>query len=133
MADLPTSLTPDKVNKSFFLLDSSYRLPAFWDSYDNTFRDADGNKILGRTVVLKADLDALAAKLTTSDRGYKVYYSSYATNLTWSGTEWLNVDGSRYETTRIIRDKASTLTWSQVLGYENLTYIIVADIDLDGE
>lgn len=133
MADLPTSLTPDKVNKSFFLLDSSYRLPAFWDSYDNTFRDADGNKILGRTVGLKADLDALAAKLTTSDRGYKVYYSSYATNLTWSGTEWLNVDGSRYETTRIIRDKASTLTWSQVLGFENLTYIIVGDIDLGGE
>lgn len=133
MADLPTSLTPDKVNKSFFLLDSSYRLPAFWDSYDNTFRDADGNKILGRTVGLKADLDALAAKLTTSDRGYKVYYSSYAANLTWSGTEWLNVDGSRYETTRIIRDKASTLTWSQVLGFENLTYIIVGNIDLGGE
>lgn len=133
MADLPTSLTPDKVNKSFFLLDSSYRLPAFWDSYDNTFRDADGNKILGRTVGLKADLDALAAKLTTSDRGYKVYYNSYATNLTWSGTEWLNVDGSRYETTRIIRDKASTLTWSQVLGFKNLTYIIVGDIDLGGE
>lgn len=133
MADLPISLTPDKVNKSFFLLDSSYRLPAFWDSYDNTFRDADGNKILGRTVGLKADLDALAAKLTTSDRGYKVYYSSYAANLTWSGTEWLNVDGSRYETTRIIRDKASTLTWSQVLGFENLTYIIVGDIDLGGE
>lgn len=133
MADLPTSLTPDKVNKSFFLLDSSYRLPAFWDSYDNTFRDADGNKILGRTVGLKADLDALAAKLTTSDRGYKVYHSSYAANLTWSGTEWLNVDGSRYETTRIIRDKASALTWSQVLGFENLTYIIVGDIDLGGE
>lgn len=133
MADLPTSLTPDKVNKSFFLLDNSYRLPAFWDSYDNTFRDADGNKILGRTVGLKADLDALTAKLTTSDRGYKVYYSSYAANLTWSGTEWLNVDGSRYETTRIIRDKASALTWSQVLGFENLTYIIVGDIDLGGE
>lgn len=133
VADLPTQLPPTEVGKEVFLLDNSYKLPAFWDSYSNTFRDADGNKILGRTVGLKADLDALAAKLTTSDRGYKVYYSSYAANLTWSGTEWLNVDGSRYETTRIIRDKASTLTWSQVLGYENLTYIIVADIDLGGE
>lgn len=133
VADLPTQLPPTEVGKEVFLLDDSYKLPAFWDSYSNTFRDADGNKILGRTVGLKADLDALAAKLTTSDRGYKVYYSSYAANLTWSGTEWLNVDGSRYETTRIIRDKASALTWSQVLGFENLTYIIVGDIDLGGE
>jgi hypothetical protein len=132
-ADLPTSLPPTSVGRSIFLLDSSYKLPAFWDAYSNVFRDADGNKILGRTVGIKADLDALAAKLSTEDRGYKVYYSSYAANLIWSGTEWLNVDGSRYETTRIIRDKASTLTWSQVLGFENLTYIIVGDIDLGGE
>lgn len=133
LADLPTSLTPDKVGFSQFILDDSYKRPVFWDSYSNVFRTADGNVALGRRPGSLEELNAIAAKLTTSDRGYEVYYVSYAAVLIWSGTEWLNVDGSRYETTRIIRDKYSSLTWSEVLGYENLTYIIVGDIDLEGE
>ena len=96
LADLPTSLTADKVGFSQFVLDGTYKRPVFWDSYSNVFRTADGNKALERRVTSLAELDALTAKLTVDDRGYVVYYTVTTSYLTWKGTDWTNEDGSLF-------------------------------------
>ena len=133
LADMPDNLTSDKVGKSVFVLDSTYRRPAFWDSYSNTFRTADGNRLYERAVTSQLALDALTAKLDgTADRGYIVYITTFDSYLTWDGARWLNEDGSLFSKVKFIKATVSINTLNILFSYSNVTYKIVGNIDLGG-
>lgn len=129
VADMPVSLTSDKVGKSIFLLDNDYKRPAFWDSYSNVWRDAAGFKLFERRASSISALNTLAAKLTTTDVGYPCYMSQYSTNLTWDGTKWLNFDSTDFDQVRIISNSTNLVT---NVSYSDKVYKIVGNIDLDG-
>lgn len=131
LADLPTSLTADKVGFSQFVLDSTYKRPVFWDSYSNVFRTADGNKALERRVTSLVELDALTAKLTTEDRGYVVYYTVTTSYITWKGTDWVNEDGSLFNKVKYVK-QTNTIDILNIMFSYNAIYKICADIDLGG-
>lgn len=132
LADLPTSLTADKVGFSQFVLDGTYKRPVFWDSYSNVFRTADGNKALERRVTSLVELDALTAKLTTEDRGYVVYYTVTTSYITWRGTDWMNEDGSLFSKVKYIKQTNTIDILNIMFSYSNVIYRICADVDLDG-
>lgn len=132
LADLPTSLTPDKVGFSQFVLDGTYKRPVFWDSYSNVFRTADGNKALERRVTSLAELDILTAKLTVDDRGYVVYYTVTTSYLTWRGSYWTNEDGSLFSKVKYIKQTNTIDILNVMFSYSNVIYKICADIDLGG-
>lgn len=133
LADMPDNLTSDKVGKSVFVLDNTYRRPAFWDSYSNTFRTADGNRLYERVVTSQLALDALTAKLEgTADRGYIVYITTFDSYLTWDGARWLNEDGSLFSKVKFIKATISIGTLNILFSYSNVTYKIVGNIDLGG-
>lgn len=132
LADLPTSLTPDKVGFSQFVLDGTYKRPVFWDSYSNVFRTADGNKALERRVTSLAELDILTAKLTVDDRGYVVYYTVTTSYLTWIGSDWTNEDGSLFSKVKYIKQTNTIDILNVMFSYSNVIYKICADIDLGG-
>lgn len=132
LADLPTSLTADKVGFSQFVLDGTYKRPVFWDSYSNVFRTADGNKALERRVTSLAELDVLTAKLTVDDRGYVVYYTVTASYLTWKGTYWTNEDGSLFSKVKYIKQTNTIDILNIMFSYSGIIYKICADIDLGG-
>lgn len=132
LADLPTSLTADKVGFSQFVLDGTYKRPVFWDSYSNVFRTADGNKALERRVTSLAELDALTAKLTVDDRGYVVYYTVTASYLTWRGTDWTNEDGSLFSKVKYIKQTNTIDILNVMFSYSGVIYKVCADIDLGG-
>lgn len=132
LADLPTSLTADKVGFSQFVLDGTYKRPVFWDSYSNVFRTADGNKALERRVTSLAELDALTAKLTVDDRGYVVYYTVTTSYLTWRGSNWTNEDGSLFSKVKYIKQTNTIDMLNVMFSYSNVIYKICADIDLGG-
>lgn len=132
LADLPTSLTPDKVGFSQFVLDGTYKRPVFWDSYSNVFRTADGNKALERRVTSLAELDALTDKLTVDDRGYVVYYTVTTSYLTWRGTDWTNEDGSLFSKVKYIKQTNTIDVLNIMFSYSNVIYKVCADIDLGG-
>lgn len=133
LADMPDNLTSDKVGKSVFVLDNTYRRPAFWDSYSNTFRTADGNRLYERVVTSQLTLDALTAKLDgTADRGYIVYITTFDSYLTWDGARWLNEDGSLFSKVKFIKATISINTLNILFSYSNVTYKVVGNIDLDG-
>lgn len=132
LADLPTSLTADKVGFSQFVLDGTYKRPVFWDSYSNVFRTADGNKALERRVTSLVELDALTAKLTVDDRGYVVYYTVTTSYLTWRGTDWTNEDGSLFSKVKYIKQTNTIDILNIIFSYSGVIYKICADIDLGG-
>lgn len=132
LADLPTSLTADKVGFSQFVLDGTYKRPVFWDSYSNVFRTADGNKALERRVTSLAELDVLTAKLTVDDRGYVVYYTVTTSYLTWKGTDWTNEDGSLFSKVKYIKQTNTIDILNIIFSYSGVIYKICADIDLGG-
>lgn len=132
LADLPTSLTADKVGFSQFVLDGTYKRPVFWDSYSNVFRTADGNKALERRVTSLAELDALTAKLTVDDRGYVVYYTVTTSYLTWKGTDWTNEDGSLFSKVEYIKQTNTIDILNVMFSYSGVIYKVCADIDLGG-
>lgn len=132
LADLPTSLTADKVGFSQFVLDGTYKRPVFWDSYSNVFRTADGNKALERRVTSLVELDALTDKLTVDDRGYVVYYTVTTSYLTWGGTDWTNEDGSLFSKVKYIRQTNTIDVLNIMFSYSNVIYKVCADIDLGG-
>ena len=132
LADLPTSLTADKVGFSQFVLDGTYKRPVFWDSYSNVFRTADGNKALERRVTSLAELDVLTAKLTVDDRGYVVYYTVTTSYLTWRGAYWTNEDGSLFSKVKYIKQTNTIDILNIMFSYSGVIYKICADIDLDG-
>lgn len=132
LADLPTSLTPDKVGFSQFVLDGTYKRPVFWDSYSNVFRTADGNKALERRVTSLAELDILTAKLTVDDRGYVVYYTVTTSYLTWRGSYWTNEDGSLFSKVKYIKQTNTIDVLNIMFSYSNVIYKVCADIDLGG-
>ena len=132
LADLPTSLTADKVGFSQFVLDGTYKRPVFWDSYSNVFRTADGNKALERRVTSLAELDALTAKLTVDDRGYVVYHTVTTSYLTWRGTDWTNEDGSLFSKVKYIKQTNTINVLNIMFSYSNVIYKVCADIDLGG-
>ena len=132
LADLPTSLTSDKVGFSQYVLDNSYKCPVFWDSFSSVFRTADGNRTLERSVTTTEALDTLTAKLTESDRGYRVYTSVHSSYLTWDGIQWLNEDGSLYSDVKFINKFFTIERLNKAMSNSNVTYKIVGNIDLDG-
>ena len=132
LADMPDNLTSDKVGKSVFVLDSTYRRPAFWDSYSNIFRTADGNRLLERRVTSQSELDLLTAKLNSADRGYVVYITTFDSYLTWDGIQWINEDGSLFSEVKFIKLTTSIDVLNILFSYSNVTYKIVGNIDLDG-
>lgn len=132
LADLPTSLTADKVGFSQFVLDGTYKRPVFWDSYSNVFRTADGNKALERRVTSLAELDVLTAKLTVDDRGYVVYTTVNNSHLTWNGYDWVNEDGSLFTKVKYVKRTTNITSLNNVFSYSNVVYKIVGDIDLGG-
>lgn len=132
LADLPTSLTADKVGFSQFVLDGTYKRPVFWDSYSNVFRTADGNKALERRVTSLVELDALTDKLTVDDRGYVVYYTVTTSYLTWRGTDWTNEDGSLFSKVKYIKQTNTIDVLNIMFSYSNVIYKVCADIDLGG-
>lgn len=132
LADLPTSLTADKVGFSQFVLDGTYKRPVFWDSYSNVFRTADGNKALERRVTSLAELDALTAKLTVDDRGYVVYYTVTTSYLTWRGTDWTNEDGSLFSKVKYIKQTNTIDILNVMFSYSGVIYKVCADVDLGG-
>lgn len=132
LADLPTSLTADKVGFSQFVLDGTYKRPVFWDSYSNVFRTADGNKALERRVTSLVELDALTDKLTVDDRGYVVYYTVTTSYLTWRGTYWTNEDGSLFSKVKYIKQTNTIDVLNIMFSYSNVIYKVCADIDLGG-
>ena len=132
LADLPMSLTPDKVGFSQFVLDGSYKRPVFWDSYSNAFRTADGNRALERRVTSLVELDALAAKLTAGDRGYVVYYTVTNSYLTWRDGDWINEDGTLFNKVKYIKTSNTIDVLNIMFSYSNVIYKVCADIDLGG-
>lgn len=132
LADLPTSLTSDKVGFSQYVLDNSYKCPVFWDSFSRVFRTADGNRALVRSVTSSDALNTLTDQMTIDDRGYVVYTTINNSYLTWNGYDWINEDGSLFNNVRYVKQTASIDILNIVFSYNNVIYKIVGDIDLAG-
>lgn len=130
LADLPTSLTSDKVGFSQYVLDNSYKCPVFWDSYSKVFRTADGNRALVRSVTSSDALNTLTDQMTIGDRGYVVYTTVNNSYLTWNGYDWVNEDGSLFTKVKYIKRTVDITTLNNIFSYSNVVYKIVGDIDL---
>lgn len=130
LADLPTSLTSDKVGFSQYVLDNSYKCPVFWDSFSSVFRTADGNRALVRSVTSSDALNTLTAQLTIDDRGYVVYTTVNNSYLTWNGYDWVNEDGSLFTKVKYVKRTVDITTLNNIFSYSNVVYKIVGDIDL---
>ena len=131
-ANLPTSLLPTKAGDSIFVSDNSYKRPVFWDSFNNTFRTADGNRALTLRVTNTPELQELTSKLTIDDRGYKVYNTMNLTYLTWNGYNWMNEDGTSFDKVRYIKASNNITAANTLFSYSGIIYKIVGNIDLDG-
>jgi hypothetical protein len=134
MSDLNqiTNLKSQRMGTQIYVTDISYRQPAYWDSTGLTWRTADGNRTLERRVTNKEELNTLTAKLTESDRGYRVYTSAHSSYLTWDGIQWLNEDGSLYSDVKFINKFFTIERLNNAMSNSNVTYKIVGNIDLDG-
>lgn len=134
MSDLNqiTNLKSQRMGTQIYVTDTSYRQPAYWDSTGLTWRTADGNRTLERSVTTTKALDTLTAKLTESDRGYRVYTSVHSSYLTWDGIQWLNEDGSLYSDVKFINKFFTIERLNKAMSNSNVTYKIVGNIDLDG-
>ena len=134
MSDLNqiTNLKSQRMGTQIYVTDTSYRQPAYWDSTGLTWRTADGNRTLERSVTTTKALDTLTAKLTESDRGYRVYTSVHSSYLTWDGIQWLNEDGSLYSDVKFINKFFTIERLNNAMSNSNVTYKIVGNIDLDG-
>lgn len=134
MSDLNqiTNLKSQRMGTQIYVTDTSYRQPAYWDSTGLTWRTADGNRTLERSVTTTEALDTLTAKLTESDRGYRVYTSVHSSYLTWDGIQWLNEDGSLYSDVKFINKFFTIERLNNAMSNSNVTYKIVGNIDLDG-
>ena len=132
LADLPTSLTSDKVGFSQYVLDNSYKCPVFWDSFSSVFRTADGNRALVRSVTSSGALNTLTDQMTIDDRGYVVYTTVNNSYLTWNGYDWINEDGSLFNNVRYVKQTVSIDILNIIFSYSNVIYKIVGDIDLAG-
>lgn len=132
LADLPTSLTSDKVGFSQYVLDNSYKCPVFWDSFSSVFRTADGNRALVRSVTSSNALNTLTDQMTIDDRGYVVYTTVNNSYLTWNGYDWINEDGSLFNNVRYVKQTVSIDILNIIFSYNNVIYKIVGDIDLAG-
>ena len=132
LADLPTSLTSDKVGFSQYVLDNSYKCPVFWDSFSSVFRTADGNRALVRSVTSSDALNTLTDQMTIDDRGYVVYTTVNNSYLTWNGYDWINEDGSLFNNVRYVKQTVSIDILNIIFSYNNVIYKIVGDIDLAG-
>ena len=130
LADLPTSLTSDKVGFSQYVLDNSYKCPVFWDSFSSVFRTADGNRALVRSVTSSDALNTLTDQMTIDDRGYVVYTTVNNSYLTWNGYDWVNEDGSLFTKVKYVKRTVDITTLNIIFSYSNITYKIVGDIDL---
>lgn len=130
--NLPKSLSSYRGGDSIFVLDSGYRRPVFWDSYNSTFRTADGNRALSLRVTNTPELDALTSQLTLDDRGYIVYHTIFLSYLRWNGYSWINEDGSLYDKVRFVKAANDIAAANTIFSYSNITYKIVGNIDLDG-
>lgn len=131
-ANLPTSLLPTKAGDSIFVSDNNYKRPVFWDSFNNTFRTADGNRALTLKVTNTPELQKLTSKLTIDDRGYKVYNTMNLTYLTWNGYNWMNEDGTSFDKVRYIKAGNDITAANTLFSYSGIIYKIVGDIDLGG-
>lgn len=131
-ANLPTSLLPTKAGDSIFVSDNGYKRPVFWDSFNNTFRTADGNRALTLRVTNTPELQELTSKLTINDRGYKVYNIMNLTYLTWNGYNWMNEDGTSFDKVRYIKASNDITAANTLFSYSGIIYKIVGNIDLDG-
>ena len=132
LADLPTSLTADKVGFSQYVLDNSYKCPVFWDSFSSVFRTADGNRALVRSVTSSDALNTLTDQITIGDRGYVVYTTVNNSYLTWNGYDWVNEDGSLFTKVKYVKRTVDITTLNNIFSYNNVVYKIVGDIDLGG-
>lgn len=132
LADLPTSLTSDKVGFSQYVLDNSYKCPVFWDSFSSVFRTADGNRALVRSVTSSDALNTLTDQMTIDDRGYVVYTTINNSYLTWNGYDWVNEDGSLFTKVRYVKRTVDITALNNIFSYSNVVYKIVGDIDLAG-
>lgn len=134
MSDLNqiTNLKSQRMGTQIYVTDTSYRQPAYWDSTGLTWRTADGNRTLERSVTTTEALGTLTAKLTESDRGYRVYTSVHSSYLTWDGIQWLNEDGSLYSDVKFINKFFTIERLNKAMSNSNVTYKIVGNIDLDG-
>lgn len=134
MSDLNqiTNLKSQRMGTQIYVTDTSYRQPAYWDSTGLTWRTADGNRTLERSVTTTEALDTLTAKLTESDRGYRVYTSVHSSYLTWDGIQWLNEDGSLYSDVKFINKFFTIERLNNAMSNSNVTYKIVGNIDLGG-
>lgn len=134
MSDLNqiTNLKSQRMGTQIYVTDTSYRQPAYWDSTGLTWRTADGNRTLERSVTTTKALNTLTAKLTESDRGYRVYTSVHSSYLTWDGIQWLNEDGSLYSDVKFINKFFTIERLNNAMSNSNVTYKIVGNIDLDG-
>lgn len=127
-----TNLKSHRMGKQVYVTDSIYRQPAYWDSISLTWRTADGNRTLERSVTSTEALETLAAKLTESDRGYRVYTSVHSSYLIWDGIQWLNEDGSLYSNVKFINKFFTIERLNAAMSRNNVIYKIVGDIDLGG-
>lgn len=134
MSDLNqiTNLKSQRMGTQIYVTDTNYRQPAYWDSVGLTWRTADGNRTLERNVTTTEALDTLTAKLTESDRGYRVYTSVHSSYLTWDGIQWLNEDGSLYSDVKFINKFFTIERLNNAMSNSNVTYKIVGNIDLGG-
>lgn len=134
MSDLNqiTNLKSQRMGTQIYVTDTSYRQPAYWDSTGLTWRTADGNRTLERSVTTTEALGTLTAELTESDRGYRVYTSVHSSYLTWDGIQWLNEDGSLYSDVKFINKFFTIERLNKAMSNSNVTYKIVGNIDLDG-
>ena len=132
LADLPTSLTADKVGFSQYVLDNSYKCPVFWDSFSSVFRTADGNRALVRSVTSSDALNTLTDQMTIDDRGYVVYTTVNNSYLTWNGYDWVNEDGSLFTKVKYVKRTIDITALNNVFSCSNVVYKIVGDIDLGG-
>lgn len=130
LADLPTSLTSDKVGFSQYVLDNSYKCPVFWDSFSSVFRTADGNRALVRSVTSSGALNTLTDQMTINDRGYVVYTTVNNSYLTWNGYDWVNEDGSLFTKVKYVKRTVDITALNNIFSYSNVVYKIVGDIDL---
>lgn len=134
MSDLNqiTNLKSQRMGTQIYVTDTNYRQPAYWDSVGLTWRTADGNRTLERNVTTTEALNTLTAKLTESDRGYRVYTSVHSSYLTWDGIQWLNEDGSLYSDVKFINKFFTIERLNNAMSNSNVTYKIVGNIDLGG-
>lgn len=134
LADLNqiTNLKSQRIGTQIYITDTTYKRPAYWDSISLTWRTADGNRTFERRVTSQSELDTLTAKLNSADRGYVVYITTFDSNLTWDGTQWINEDGSLFSKVKFIKLTTSIDILNVLFSYSNITYKIIGNIDLDG-